>query len=261
LTSLAIYDVVSAIDGAPGYYTNRAAGPEASAEAAIAQAARDVLAYLYPAQQAILEARRCAALDAVTDRVARDVGAALGRDIAGAIIAIRSHDGWQDFADDPGSMATGQWRPTGPMYEPAQLPEWADLAPFALTAPDAFRPDPPPALDSAAYASALEEVRALGRADSVTRTADQTQIAQFWADGAGTVTPPGHWNEIALQIAADQGNSLTANARLFALLNVALVDASIAAWDAKYEFGLWRPETAVEKAAQDGNPMTIAEAG
>src|SRR5437762_11396291 len=85
-----------------------------------------------------------------------------------------------------------------------------------------FRPPGPPSLDSEQYAADYNEVKELGAALGSTRTADQTQIALFWADGAGTETPPGHWNSIAQIIAAGQANTLEENARLFALLNIAM---------------------------------------
>jgi hypothetical protein len=107
------------------------------------------------------------------------------------------------------------------LFEVADEPQWGNVTPFALTSPDVFRPDAPPALDSAAYAASVEEVKSLGSATSTTRTADQTQIAQFWADGKGSYTPAGHWNAIAQNVALDKGNSLSANVRLFAQLNVA----------------------------------------
>ncbi|MCA9066047.1 MAG: phosphatase PAP2 family protein, partial [Planctomycetaceae bacterium] len=91
------------------------------------------------------------------------------------------------------------------------------------------------------------------------RTADQTEVARFWSDGLGTVTPPGHWNEIASQVAQQQGNSLAANIRLFAELNTALADAAIVAWDAKYTYDLWRPVTAIQNATDDGNDATVAD--
>src|SRR5205814_3564848 len=119
------------------------------------------------------------------------------------------------------------------------LPQWGTVTPIPLSSPIQFRPAAPPALDSADYAAALNEVKAKGRATGSTRTADETQTALFWADGLGTVTPPGHWDQIAMQLAAAQGNSLSANARLFAELNVALADAAIAAWDAKYFYREW----------------------
>src|SRR5262249_8764201 len=86
-----------------------------------------------------------------------------------------------------------------------------------------------------------------------TRTADQTQIAKFWNDGAGTYTPPGHWNAIAEQVAQQQGDSLAQDARLFAELNVSLGDAAIACWDAKYTYNAWRP---IQLAGAAGTAVT-----
>ena len=87
-------------------------------------------------------------------------------------------------------------------------PQWAHLTPFAMTSTDQFRPIAPPNLTSQTSAAAYNEVKSLGQSDSTTRTADQTEIARFWADGAGTYTPAGHWNQIARQIALQRGNSL-----------------------------------------------------
>ena len=106
----------------------------------------------------------------------------------------------------------------------------------------------------------MDEIRLLGSATSTTRTADQTQQAQFWADGKGSYTPPGHWDLIAAQIAQQQGNSLSANVRLFAQLYVALADSAIAAWDAKYTYGLWRPIDAIRNGDLDNNPGTNVDA-
>jgi hypothetical protein len=108
-----------------------------------------------------------------------------------------------------------------------------------------FRPPGPPSLDSQQYAADYEEVKQLGPAVGSTRTADQSEIALFWADGAGTETPPGHWNSIAQIIGTARGTTLEENARLFALLNIAMADAAICAWDAKYTFDFWRPVTAI----------------
>src|SRR5205085_8329625 len=116
-----------------------------------------------------------------------------------------------------------------------------------------FRPPGPPSLDSERYAVDYEEVKELGAAVGSTRTVEQTEIALFWADGAGTETPPGHWNSIAQIIATAQGNTLEENARLFALLNIAMADAAICAWDAKYTFHFWRPVTAINYAEPELN--------
>ena len=140
------------------------------------------------------------------------------------------------------------------------LPQWATLAPFALNRPSQFRPAGPPWLGSQAWADAFNDVKNLGASSNSTRTADQTEMARFWVDGAGTDTPPGHWNRIAASAALQAGNSLTLNARLFAQLNVALADATIVCWDAKYHYGFWRPVTAIRAADTDGRSDTFVQA-
>jgi hypothetical protein len=123
------------------------------------------------------------------------------------------------------------------------------VTPFAIPTSDFFRPNGPPAFESTKYAADYNEVKALGADDKSTRTPDQTKIALFWADGAGTVTPPGHWNVIAQDVVTTRRNTMRQNARLFALLNVAMADAAICAWDAKYH---WVPSPRFEMAAPMG---------
>src|SRR5207253_11377724 len=103
------------------------------------------------------------------------------------------------------------------------------------------------------------EVKAYGAADSSVRTADQTQDARFWADNRGSYTPPGHWNQIAAQVAQQAGDSLADDSRLFAVLETTLADAAIAAWDAKYKYNAWRPVTAIRAADTAGNPQAQAD--
>jgi len=137
------------------------------------------------------------------------------------------------------------------------LPQWGFVVPFAMRNSSQFRPPGPPSLDSQRYAADYEEVKELGAAVGATRTAEQTEIALFWADGAGTETPPGHWNSIAQIIADARGNTLEENARLFALLNIAMADAAICAWDAKYTFDFWRPVTAIAFAEPELHWMSF----
>ena len=170
----------------------------------------------------------------------------------------RAMAGTDHVVDSPGS-GPGTWRPTPPRLDAPLLPQWATVRPFVLASPRQFRPPGPPGLGSRAWADAYDEVKAIGRADGASRTAEQTQIARLWADGMGTYTPPGHWNQIAAQVAQDAGNGLTANARLFAALNLALADAAIACWDAKYAYRFWRPVTAIGAADTDGHPDTEAD--
>jgi hypothetical protein len=261
MVSTAVFDAVSAIEGTPGYLVKLTPPAGASAEAAAAAAGHDVLSYLYPAQQATFDATLAASLAQVPAGASQTAGVAFGQSVGDAVIAQRAGDGALDATDYvPADANPGTWRPTPPMYAEALLPQFATVRPFALSSPGQFRPPAPPALGSTAYAAALNEVEAKGRATGSTRTADETQSALFWADGLGTVTPAGHWDLIALQLAQAQGNSLSANARLFAELNVALADAAITAWDAKYFYGLWRPITAIQQAGADGNPQTTPDA-
>jgi membrane-associated phospholipid phosphatase len=133
------------------------------------------------------------------------------------------------------------------------------VVPFGMISGDQFRPAGSPRLDSAAWAADYQEVKAFGAAVGSSRTPEQSLIAQFWADGAGTETPPGHWNRIAQEVVATTGTSLDDSARLFALLNIAMADAAISAWDAKYTYNFWRPVTAIRFGEIDGNPATTPE--
>jgi hypothetical protein len=260
LVHLAILDAVHAVEGTPAYLVALPAAPGSSAEAAISAAAHQVLSYLYPAQQAALDAERATALALVPDGAAKSDGLAVGQAVASAVIALRSQDGWNTFVDYVPGDEPGAWRPTLPMFDVALAPQWGDLKPFAIPEPEQFRPAGPPALESLAYGDAVAEVQRLGRASGSARTAEQTQIARFWADGAGTYTPPGHWNVIAAQVAKNHPSDLAGTARLFAELNLALADAGIVAWDAKYAYEFWRPVTAIREADTDGNPDTQPDA-
>lgn len=256
----AIYDAVSAIEGTAGYSVSLAAPTGISLEAAVSGAAHRVLSYLYPAQQALFNTVRTAALGQVPDGAAETGGVTFGQLVGEAIIALRADDGWDDFVDYVPGTNPGDWQQTEPLYAPALDPQWGNLASFSGADLDELTPSGPPSLSSLQWANALNEVKSLGSASSTVRTADQTQIARFWADGSGTYTPPGHWNKIAQQVAVAAGNSIAENARLFAKLDIALADAAILAWKAKFETDFWRPFTAIHNAADDGNDLTTADA-
>ena len=164
-----------------------------------------------------------------------------GQSVANAIIAMCVERRVDELCQLRLRARPGDWQPTAPSFMPAENPQWATLKPFAMTSDSQFRPGPPPALSSQEYADDVNETLELGAVNSTTRTADETQIARFWNDGAGTYTPPGHWNAIAEQVAQQQGDSLSQDARLFAELNIAEGDAAIVAWDAKYTYNTWRP--------------------
>src|SRR5262249_12852302 len=163
-------------------------------------------------------------------------GVEVGREAARQILDWRSTDGSGAFVPYTPGTDPGDWQPTPPANLPALAPQWPSVTPFAMTSSSQFRPDAPPALTSAAYAAALNEVKDLGSATSTTRTDEQTQIAKFWNDGLGTAFAMGYWNKIAGQVATDRGFDLVRDARLFAMLNVATADAIISCWDAKYTY-------------------------
>jgi hypothetical protein len=260
MVHIAIYDAVNAIYRTHEIYRVRiVAGAGASPAAAVAGAAHHVLVDLYPKQREALDAALRETLADLPGGAPRAEGLNLGRAVAEQVLAWRRGDG----ADNPGRFTPrtvpGQWRPTPAAFKPALLPAWGAAEPFAIKKGTQLRPPGPPALTSAAYTAAFLEVKRLGGKDSLVRTAEQTQIAYFWADGDGTETPPGHWNRIAQGIAVQRSNSLLENARLFALLNVSLADAGILCWVIKFHFAFWRPVTAIERADEDGNPDTTPD--
>jgi hypothetical protein len=260
MTHVAIFDAVNSI--APTHQPFRIQIPNSAAAspyAATAQAAFRVLVYLYPADEPRLQTALARNMSNIPDGPAKSAGIRLGNIAAANIINWRRDDGSERSAPHAPGTQPGQWRPTLPDYKPALLPNWPAVAPFGIAYASQFRPPFPPELSSAEYARDFDEVRLLGTANSTARDANQTQIAHFWADGPGTVTPPGHWNRIAQSAARSRNLSLQENARLFALLNVALADAAIVCWDMKYACNFWRPVTAVHVADTDGNPQTTRD--
>jgi hypothetical protein len=125
-----------------------------------------------------------------------------------------------------------------------------------MTSGDQFRAPPPPALDSPEYAAAFNEVKNIGFRDNPNRTAEMTEIAEFWSNQDYTESPPGAFIDIALQVADSQGLTFEEKARLIGLLGIAEADAGIAAWDTKVFYDSWRPITAIKAADNDGNPAT-----
>jgi membrane-associated phospholipid phosphatase len=236
-----------------------AAARRTSAGAAATQAAYQVATTLFPQQKALLDAALREGLSAVPDGRARALGVQLGRRVGDAIVALRANDGSEaSIPYTPGS-GPGAWVPTPPAFAPALLPQWPRVLPFGIASGTQFRPAGPPDLASAQCAAEVSQVQALGSKTSSVRTQEQTDIALFWADGARTVTPPGHWNLIAERASLQDRKGLVFNARLFALLDVAVADAGIVAWDAKYTYNLWRPVTVIHAAADDGNPGTTPD--
>ncbi len=257
---IAIYDAVNTIERThqPLLVSAVPQGPS-DPEAAAAGAAHRALVALYPKQREQLDAILVRCLSELPGGAARDGGAELGRFVADRVLTWRRQDVAANLGRYQVRSGIGLWQPTPPAFQAPLLPDWGNVEPFVIKPGTQVRPPGPPPLASAAYAAAFNEVKALGGKQSRERTEEQTQIAHFWADNAGTSTPPGHWNLIAQDVARQQGTSLTENARLFALLNISLADAGILCWVIKFSYDFWRPVTAIQQADADNNPDTAPD--
>jgi membrane-associated phospholipid phosphatase len=252
----AIYDAVDSIDRSHEPYVISVRAPRDASETAAADAAAHaVLIGLYPLQQSALDAGYAAELAQVPDGPAKVAGVGVGEQVARGLLAIRTGDG-SNVAAPPFVAGTspGNYRPTPPNLAPPVFSAWGKVTPFVLEHGDQFRPAAPPALASPEYASALNEVQSLGSATSTTRTADQTVVGKFWA-------PPiqNFWNQIAQTAAGSHHADLPTAARLFATLDLSIADSTIALYDAKYTYQLWRPVTAIQLAGTDGNAQTTGD--
>lgn len=264
IVQTAVYDAVNGIVRAyEPYLVAEPAPPGARVDAAVAQAAYTTLKALYPAQAATFDAELADSLDSIAGHegksrsIAR--GLAWGEHVANLILAARSQDGFS--ATVPGYFgggAPGIWRslPTGTNADgtlPALGPQLRFVVPFAIASQNQFRPGPPPGLTSAQYAADVNEVKAIGRVNSATRTSDQTQLAQLWQ----ATSIADLFRGVRGALPAD-GNP-DDEARLFALLSMASFDSLIAIFDAKYTYNFWRPFHAIRLAGTDGNPATDAD--
>ncbi len=257
ILNVATYDAVNSITRTHQPYRFQLdAAPDTSVEAAVIAAGREVMLALYPTFRARtdeLYETQVAALPS-TSQVA--AGLALGREIALRVLALRAADGSTTDVPYIPSSAPGQWQRTPSFFRPPLTPQWRYVTLFCLPGLEPFLPQPPPPLDSEEYARDFNEVKRLGERNSPVRTDEQSLIAVYWSDFSYTAMPPGHWHEIAATIARDRHTSVPDTARLFALLGLAQADAAILCWEAKYRWNLWRPVTAIRRAAEDGNPAT-----
>jgi PAP2 superfamily len=262
IVEAAVFDAVNSISRIyVPYHVSQTAPVGASPEAAAAEAAYRALIELYPTQKEVLDAALAASLAKIADSQSKTDGVALGKNVAEAMLTWRSTDGFNaasTYTPDP-NKTPGKWQPTLPANGAAVLPQWGKIAPFIIANSATFLPAAPPSLTSDRYAQEYNQTKDLGSLTSTSRTADQTEIARFWANGGNTYTPPGHWNQIAGDTAKTNGNTLWENARLFGILNVALADAAIVCWDTKYTYDFWRPITAIQAGDRDGNDLTTVD--
>jgi hypothetical protein len=277
IVHIAIFDTINAVEHRYRSYTNvHTVQHPLSLAAAISRAAHDTLVALYPSQTAAFHARLAEDLARVHNPLQRANGVDLGRRVAAAILAQRLNDGSQIPEPHLGigwiaSNLAGHWRQDPISLIPLALgAHWGECPPFVLPSNQQFRCPPPPAMASAAYATAYNEVKNLGGDGIVTptqRTPEQTFVGIFWAyDGTPSLcAPPRLYNQIAVQIADRTNLQPLQFARLLALVNVAIAEAGMSSWESKYYYDFWRPITGIRESdpdtgptgAGDGNPNTI----
>ena len=256
MVQAAVHDALNAIDRrAQPYAFDYQAVATAAPEAAVASAAYRVMSALVPSQAALLDAAYAVSLSAVPDGSTKDEGIAIGVLAADHILMLRENDG-SNAVPPPYTPGTGpgEWRPTPPAFAAAVFTHWPFVTPFVLDSADQFRGKGPLALASARYARDVEEVLMLGSATSLVRTADETEIALFWIEGSVD-----GWCRIARTVSMQANLDLWENARLFALITLAMADAYIAQFDEKFYYGFWRPVTAIHEADNDGNRRTAGD--
>jgi hypothetical protein len=264
IVTVAMFEAANAVTGRYEPYILRpTAEANTSIDAAVATAAHRALSVVWPRDSRVWDALYELSLSRVTDEAARSAGVRLGRSAADGIVSRRSKDVAFPGPQDEPRLGVGMWRPNAPELTPTQAGRYALLlglppitaylhwSPWTLDARAQFRPGPPPSVDSVEYARDFNEVKTLGGFHSVRRTADQTAEALFFMTPAPRIFGP-----FANHVASLRGLDVTDASRLQALLALALTDAQIACWDAKFAYRQWRPLTAIREAATDGNAAT-----
>ncbi len=260
MTSAAVFDAANSFDRVYRPYATWAeAASGASRDAAVAQAAHDVLVALLPTQRAVLDAALAVSLAGIPNQAAAD-GSAVGAAAAKAILELRTGDGWErPFSPFVVPSLPGYWKPTPPNNPTAAFTNYPDVVGFIVDNGRHFMIEGPPALTSALYATDFNQVKSWGAVNSTVRSAAQTLISQQWA-GVGTSTTLNHvWNGVASDVARSRGWSGLEVARGHALLNMVIHDALMTSMTGKYLYGFWRPVTAVREADTDGNDATQAD--
>ena len=277
----AIYDAVNGLDGGHTAFHVTGTGPSgASIDAAAAAAANTILGALYPALGSSFTTLYNDQLSALANDQAKTDGINWGNQVATQILNWRQSDGSATAAgatvlNPTGTPYTpsgqiGGWGPTPHSVptlnyvNPPTLPGWGNVTPFAMASGSQYRPtafggqSALTYLTTAQYAADYNQVATLGAKVGSLRTADQTESAFFWNDRTGSITAVGQWNQIAKNLLGTSTGTVT-EAVVMAALNIALADASISAWDAKYSADFWRPITAIAYGDQDGNAATIGD--
>src|SRR5687767_8201155 len=258
MVQAAVYDAVQAIEQRYEPYYVVIPGASGSPAAATAKAAHDVLVNRFPSQTATLDAtyHQYMADHGLSET---DPGVSVGATAAAGIIDLRAGDG--SFPNPPpppffGGTEPGVWRPTPPAFAPMVTPWLGNVTPFTLESPSQFLAPPPPPLASHKYAIAYDEVKAVGSLTGSTRTAEQTDMANFWNANYALL-----WNRVLREMAAAHVADIADRSRFFTLADMAMADAIFTAWISKNYYVFWRPITDIQEGDNDGNPLTVGDPG
>jgi hypothetical protein len=266
LLSTTLLDTVAAFGNSVApYRIDVAAAAGVSRQAAIVGAAQQILSQLLPGETELITAQVNKSLDEIGGSAQRiNAGLAFGAQLANQALALRANDGSSNNTpySPPAGMPGYVWMPatSGPTAGAALGCNWGSVTPWVISSASAYQPDglqARPDVNLDLYAQQLNEVRQYGGLASTAittslRTAEQTEIALFWAyDRSDTFRPYGQLIDIAMDVAAKQGISMNQNAKLLACLNTALADAVICAWKAKYEVVQPRPYDLITGAFSD----------
>ena len=171
-------------------------------------------------------------------RADRRAGAEVGHRVAGEVLGLFATDGSQAEHGVSPPLGPQRWR--SQVGRPPLRPSWGNVRPLAVQSADEYLPPPPPDPQSQDFLTALEQVRQTATDPSEV----QRRSAAFWDDSIGTPTPTGHWNAIAAQLVARATLDEEEATRVVAVLNVAMMDAGIVCWRAKYLYWTMRPNQA-----------------
>ena len=257
MVHIAMHDAVNAIKPRFDQYAYFGRSNSANPVAAAAKAAHDVLVAVYPTQQAKLDGELATWLAKVPSGSGKTKALTLGAQAAAAIVALRQNDGTDVNLFSPGytpGTEPGAYQFVPP-YDFTLAKDFRYATPFGLRSPDQFRVPAPPPLTSLTYATAYNEVKSVGALHSSTRTADQSNYANWWYEGSEI-----GWARVARVTTTGQELNLWRAARMFALVSMSFYDGYLAGWDSKYHWDTWRPYTAIRAGDTDGNPDTTQDA-
>jgi hypothetical protein len=264
MVTLAVYDAVVAIEGGHKPYAIAISGGRgADVRAAVATAAYlTARARIASSQVPQLDQQYETYMATIANGPAKTLGVNVGQQASNAMLTLRANDNFGSIVlyecsavpPPPGEFEPDAGCPTSPTSPQPADAKVGFVQPFTLDDVSRYRPAGPDPLTSDAYVEDFNETRDYGRIDSSVRTAEQTDLAYFWAEH-----PYVHWNRNLVSLARAQGLSVLETARLFAMVHTSVSDAVIAGFAAKYYFATWRPRTAIPRADADGNPNTIAD--